>query len=148
MAETHAAELAAKDEEIETVKMQAEAGIYATQYLDDRYLGDAWNIALWLDSLDEAYPGLTVEAKNLACWCIFGRVESSEYPDDVEGVLFQTGQFCEFSDNYSKSDRPTEDNIGDVRSAPSRAVYMSVSSEGVVLRDSYIETAKTSYWRA
>lgn len=154
--EGEAAELvAAHEAEIQMLTARAERGIYATQYLSSKYEGDAWTIAQWLDCLDARYS-LTDEAKALACWVVFNRVESSEYPDNVDEVLWQKGQFCEFSD----AEPPTEGNFtiatnqvsrwrnGDIRPVPSTAVFIAVSSEGVVLRDSWEETAKTQHWRA
>lgn len=154
--EGEAAELvAAHEAEIQMLTARAERGIYATQYLSSKYEGDAWTIAQWLDCLDARYS-LTDEAKALACWVVFNRVESSEYPDNVDEVLWQKGQFCEFSD----AEPPTEGNFtiatnqvsrfynGDIRPVPSTAVFITVSDEGVVLRDSWEETAKTQHWRA
>lgn len=147
--------VAAHEEEIQQLTAKAEAGIYATQYLSSKYEGDAWKVAQWLDCLDARY-NLTDEAKALACWVVFNRVDSSEYPDNVDGVLRQKGQFCEFSDEEA----PTEGNMviatnqvsrwtnGDIRPTPSRAVFIKVSSDGVVLRDSWEETAQTGHWRA
>lgn len=154
--EAEAAELvAAHDAEIQQLTERAEQGIYATQYLSSKYEGDAWAVAQWLDCLDARYH-LTDEAKALACWVVFNRVESSEYPDNVDEVLWQKGQFCEYSD----AEPPTEGNFtiatnqlsrfynGDIRPVPSTAVFIAVSDEGVVLRDSWEETAKTQHWRA
>lgn len=154
--EAEAAELvAAHDAEIKQLTARAEAGIYATQYLSSAYEGDAWKVAQWLDCLDARY-NLTDEAKALACWVVFNRVDSANYPDNVDEVLWQKGQFCEYSD----SEAPTEGNMviatnqlsrwknGDIRPAPSRAVFITVSSEGVELRDSFEETRSTGYWRA
>lgn len=154
--EAREAELvAAHDAEIQQLTARAEAGIYATQYLASRYEGDAWALGQWLDCLDARYA-LSQEAKALACWVVINRVDSSEYPDDLESVLWQEGQFCEFSD----AEPPTEGNFtiatnqlsrfynGDIRPVPSTAVFIAVSSEGVVLRDSWEETAKTQHWRA
>ena len=151
-----AAELmAAHEAEIQQLTAKAEAGIYATQYLSSKYEGDAWKVAQWLDCLDARY-NLTDEAKALACWVVFNRVDSSDYPDNVESVLWQDGQFCEYSD----SEAPTEENMviatnqvsrwknGDIRPVPSRAVFITVSGEGVVLRDSFEETRSTGHWRA
>ena len=147
--------MAAHEAEIQQLTARAEAGIYATQYLSSAYEGDAWALGQWLDCLDARY-NLTDEAKALACWVVINRVESSEYPDDLESVLWQEGQFCEFSD----AQPPTEGNFtiatnqlsrfynGDIRPVPSTAVFITVSSEGVVLRDSWEETAKTQHWRA
>lgn len=154
--EAEAAELvAAHDAEIQQLTARAEAGIYATQYLASRYEGDAWKVAQWLDCLDARY-NLTSEAKALACWVIFNRVDSDDYPSRLEDVLWQKGQFCEYSD----STPPTEGNMviatnqvsryhnGDIRPVPSTAVFITVSDEGVVLRDSWEETAQTGHWRA
>ena len=154
--EGEAAELvAAHEAEIQMLTARAERGIYATQYLSSKYEGDAWTIAQWLDCLDARYS-LTDEAKALACWVVFNRVESSEYPDNVDEVLWQKGQFCEFSD----AEPPTEGNFtiatnqvsrwrnGDIRPVPSTAVFIAVSSEGVELRDSFEETRSTGHWRA
>lgn len=154
--EAEAAELvAAHEEEIQQLTARAENGIYATSYLSSRYENDAWALGQWLDCLDERYS-LSQEAKALACWVVINRVESSEYPDDLESVLWQEGQFCEFSD----AEPPTEGNFviatnqlsryhnGDIRPVPSRAVFITVSDEGVVLRDSWEETRSTGYWRA
>ena len=143
------------DAEIQELTARAESGIYATQYLSSRYENDAWALGQWLDCLDARYA-LSQEAKALACWVVINRVESSEYPDDLESVLWQEGQFCEFSD----AEPPTEGNFaiatnqlsryynGDIRPVPSRAVFITVSSDGVVLRDSWEETAQTGHWRA
>lgn len=154
--EAETAELVAVYEaEIQQLTEKAEAGIYATQYLHSQYENDAWKVAQWLDCLDARY-NLTDEAKALACWVVFNRVDSENYPDNVESVLWQPGQFCEYSD----SEAPTEGNVviatnqvsrwtnGDVRPAPSRAVFITVGSDGVELRDSFEETRNTGYWRA
>ena len=147
--------MAAHEAEIQQLTARAEAGIYATQYLSSAYEGDAWKVAQWLDCLDARY-NMTDEAKALACWVVFNRVDSANYPDNVESVLWQEGQFCEYSDEEA----PTEGNMviatnqvsrwknGDIRPVPSRAVFITVSSDGVELRDSFEETRSTGYWRA
>ena len=141
--------------EIAQLTAQAEQGIYATQYLSSRYEGDAWSLGQWLDCLDQRYR-LTPEAKALACWVVLNRMESSEYPDNIEEVLLQPEQFCEFSNK----EEPTEANFiiatnqlsryynGDIRPVPSTAVFITVSNNGVELRDDFKETARTQYWRA
>lgn len=154
--EAETAELvAAHDAEIQQLTAQAESGIYATQYLSSAYEGDAWKVAQWLDCLDERY-NMTDEAKALACWVVFNRVDSSNYPDNVDEVLWQPGQFCEYSD----SEAPTEENMviatnqvsrwknGDIRPVPTRAVFITVSGDGVELRDSFEESRNTGHWRA
>ncbi len=141
---------------IQELTASAEAGIYASQYLPQDYMGEAYPLAQWLDCLDRIYPGLTAEAKALACWVVINRMDSSLYPDDVLSVLQQEGQFCEFDDGTP----PTEGNVttannqlaryynGDIRPAPPSAVFITVSTDGVVLRDNWEETAQTGHWRA
>ena len=141
--------------EIAQITAQAEQGIYATQYLSSEYEKDAWALGQWLDCLDQRYS-LTPEAKALACWVVLNRMESSEYPDNIESVLLQPEQFCEFSNEKT----PTEANFiiatnqlsryhnGDIRPVPSTAVFITVSNNGVELRDDFKETARTQYWRA
>lgn len=147
---------AAYDAQIEQLTAEAEAGVYATQYMPQEHIGEAWPLAQWLDCLDKLYPGLTAEAKTLACWVVINRVDSAAYPDDIESVLLQAGQFCE----YSGDTPPTEANVtiasnqlaryynGDIRPTPAGAVYITISGEGVVLRDTWEETAQTGHWRA
>ena len=141
--------------EIAQITAQAEQGIYATQYLSSEYEKDAWTLGQWLDCLDQRYS-LTPEAKALACWVVLNRMESSEYPDNIEDVLLQPEQFCEFSNEKT----PTEANFiiatnqlsryhnDDIRPVPSTAVFITVSNNGVELRDDFKETARTQYWRA
>ena len=146
---------AAHSAEIAQLTTQAERNIYATQYLSSKYESDAWTLGQWLDCLDQRYS-LTTEAKALACWVVLNRVESSEYPNNIEEVLLQPEQFCEFSDK----EEPTEANFiiatnqlsryynEDIRPVPSTAVFITVSNNGVELRNDFKETARTQYWRA
>ena len=146
---------AAHSAEIAQLTTQAERNIYATQYLSSKYESDAWTLGQWLDCLDRRYS-LTTEAKALACWVVLNRVESSEYPNNIEEVLLQPEQFCEFSDK----EEPTEANFiiatnqlsryynKDIRPVPSTAVFITVSNNGVELRNDFKETARTQYWRA
>ena len=146
---------ASHNAEIAQITAQAEQGIYATQYLSSEYEKDAWTLGQWLDCLDQRYS-LTPEAKALACWVVLNRMESSEYPDNIEDVLLQPEQFCEFSNEKT----PTEANFiiatnqlsryhnGDIRPVPSTAVFITVSNNGVELRNDFKETARTQYWRA
>lgn len=146
---THAAELA-------ELKTQAEAGIYITGYLPEDTDGDAWTLGQWLGCLERTYPGLSAEAKALACWCIFNRIDSPEYPDSMSWVLLQEGQFEEYDEagevtdqNYSIAANQLSRWLnGGTRPCGSGAVYITVSSEGVELRDSWETGRYTNYWRA
>ena len=84
--------MAAHEAEIQQLTARAEAGIYATQYLSSAYEGDAWKVAQWLDCLDARY-NMTDEAKALACWVVFNRVDSDQYPDNVESVLWHAVRY-------------------------------------------------------
>ena len=135
----HAAELAA-------VKADAEAGIYATQYLPDN-LGDIGidpdPLARYLGCLEKNHPNLSVEAKGHACWGVICRIESPDYPDGIEWVLLQPGQFEE----YDPEAPITEENYviacnqlsrwlnGDIRPVGEGAVYMTITGNTVELRD-------------
>ena len=146
---------ATHEAEIARLTAQAEQGLYATQYLSSEYKDDAWALGQWLDCLDQRY-NLTPEAKALACWVVLNRTESSEYPDSIKEVLLQPEQFCEFSDK----EEPTEANFiiatnqlsryhnDDIRPVPSTAIFITVSNNGVELRNDFKETARTQYWRA
>lgn len=142
--------------ELDAVISKAEAGIYASQYLPDSAQGDVLPLARWLGCLENLYPGLTPEAKALACWVVFNRVDSPLYPDDLEWVLLQEGQFTEYDPEASA----TEENFtiasnqisrwknGDIRPCGEDAVFIKISSEGVELRDEWNESVKCNKWRA
>lgn len=148
--------IAAHAAELDAVISKAEAGIYASQYLPDSAQGDVLPLARWLGCLENLYPGLNSEAKALACWVVFNRVDSPLYPDDMESVLFQPGQFAE----YDPDKAATEENFtiasnqisrwknGDIRPCSEDAVYITVSSDGVELRDEWDESVKCNKWRA
>ena len=148
--------VAAHAAELDAVISKAEAGIYASQYLPDSAQGDVLPLARWLGCLETLYPALTPEAKTLACWVVFNRVDSPLYPDDMESVLFQPGQFAE----YDPDKAATEENFtiasnqisrwknGDIRPCSEDAVFITVSSDGVELRDEWDESVKCNKWRA
>lgn len=94
--------IAAHAAELDAVISKAEAGIYASQYLPDSAQGDVLPLARWLGCLENLYPGLNSEAKALACWVVFNRVDSPLYPDDMESVLLQEGQFTEYDPDSSQ----------------------------------------------
>ena len=148
--------IAAHAAELDAVISKAEAGIYASQYLPDSAQGDVLPLARWLGCLEGLYPGLSPEAKALACWVVFNRVDSGLYPDDMESVLLQEGQFTEYDPDSSA----TEENFtiasnqisrwknGDIRPCGENAVYINVSSQGVELRDEWDETKLCNRWVA
>lgn len=147
---------AAHWDEMANLTAKAEAGIYATQYLPDSAQGDVLPLARWLGCLENLYPGLSSEAKALACWVVFNRVDSPLYPDNMESVLLQEGQFAEYDPEASA----TEENFiiasnqisrwknGDIRPCGEDAVYITVNSDGVELRDEWDETKLCNRWVA
>ena len=148
--------IAAHAAELDAVISKAEAGIYASQYLPDSAQGDVLPLARWLGCLENLYPGLTPEAKALACWVVFNRVDSPLYPDDLEWVLLQEGQFAE----YDPGSSATEENYtiaanqisrwknSDIRPCGSGAVFIKISSTGVELTDNWDENALCNRWVA
>ena len=133
---------AAHWDELATLTAEAEAGIYATQYLSDIDEMEAEPLARWLTCLDEIYD-LTGEQKAHACWGPICRKESPDYPDSMEWVFLQPGQFEE----YDPEQPITEENYviacnqlsrwrnGDIRPVGEGAVYITISDGRVELRD-------------
>lgn len=142
--------------QINDVIDQAESGIYTTMHLLDNYEDDVYVLAQLLTKWEDMYPGLTSEARTMACWCILNRVDSDDYPDRVRDVVEQPYQFDEYDARYYF----TEENVniatnqiakwsnGDTHLVPKGAIYMTVSSSGVELRDTFEETSYTNHWRA
>lgn len=134
--------VAAHEAELEAVIFKAEAGIYASQYLSDIDEMEAEPLARWLTCLDEIYD-LTGEQKAHACWGPICRKESPDYPDSMEWVFLQPGQFEE----YDPEQPITEENYviacnqlsrwrnGDIRPVGEGAVYITISDGRVELRD-------------
>lgn len=134
--------IAAHAAELDAVISKAEAGIYASQYLSDIDEMEAEPLARWLTCLDEIYD-LTGEQKAHACWGPICRKESPDYPDSMEWVFLQPGQFEE----YDPEQPITEENHviacnqlsrwrnGDIRPVGEGAVYITISDGCVELRD-------------
>lgn len=134
--------VAAHEAEMDAVISKAEAGIYASQYLSDIDEMEAEPLARWLTCLDEIYD-LTGEQKAHACWGPICRRESPDYPDSMEWVFLQPGQFEE----YDPEQPITEENYviacnqlsrwrnGDIRPVGEGAVYITISDGRVELRD-------------
>lgn len=146
---THAAEMA-------SLKAQAEAGIYITGYLPVAYENEIRLTAKWLGCIKDRFPGLSFEALSLAPWVLFNRHDSDEYPDDLEMVLIQPGQFEEFDPDHEITDdiwaiaanQVARWKAGDTRPCGSGAVFIKISSEGVELRDKWDENSQCNRWAA
>lgn len=151
--ETQIAELVAQHEaEMAAVINEAEAGIYVSSRLPDEHADEATVLAKLL----YPYRHNSAEDQALACWCVFNRVESPLYPETVEAVVEQPQQWMGYS-----ADNPVLEDLytvahhelsrwygGDVRPMGNEYLFMSWSSDEIVLRDSFEETKRTHYWRA
>ena len=92
----------------------------------------------------------------MVCWVIFNRVDNENYPNSVHEVLTQKAQF----DEFSEEEIPIESNMAiaknqiarwksnDIRPVPTRAVYVKITNNEVVLRDTWEENYKTGHWSA
>ena len=88
-------------------------------------------------------------------WCILNRVESSGYPDTVQGVCEQPKQWMGYSE-----DNPVMESIYNMvleilkawhnnghRPMGKEFVFLSWSSKEIILRDTFEENKGTRYWR-
>ena len=88
-------------------------------------------------------------------WCILNRVESSGYPDTVQGVCEQPKQWMGYSE-----DNPVMESIYSMvleilktwhnnghRPMGKEFVFLSWSSKEILLRDTFAENKDTRYWR-
>lgn len=143
------------DARISELMAQSENGLYVSNRFSNEYDNDAYLIAQWLGCLDERYI-LSTESKEMACWVIFNRVDNENYPNSVREVLTQKAQF----DEFSEEEIPIESNMAiaknqiarwksnDIRPVPTRAVYVKITNNEVVLRDTWEENYKTGHWSA
>lgn len=140
---------------------------YVTEFLDQR---DAAAAGMPVDPYEAT---LDAEAKDLArvlygvkenstddlrtlCWCVFNRVDSAEYANSVAEVVAQPKQWMGYKD-----DNPVLDNLyklareellkwreGAVRPCSADYVFMIWSPNEIVLRNTWVNSSSTRYWRA
>ena len=87
---------------------------------------------------------------------LFNRYDSEQYPDDLEMVLIQEGQFEEFDPEHEITDelwaiaanQVARWKAGDTSPCGSGAVFIKISSEGVELRDKWDENSQCNRWAA
>lgn len=148
--------ISAHEAEMDELKAQAEAGIYITGYLPVAHENEIRLTAKWLGCIKDRFPGLSFEALSLAPWVLFNRYDSEQYPDDLEMVLIQEGQFEEFDPEHEITDelwaiaanQVARWKAGDTRPCGSGAVFIKISSEGVELRDKWDENSQCNRWAA
>ena len=90
-----------------------------------------------------------------AVWCILNRVDTVGYPGSVQGVCQQEHQWIGYSDDnpvleslYEIAYTELETWYNGYRPVTADYVYMSWSSDNIVLRDTYKVTKSTQYWQA
>ena len=96
------------------------------------------------------------EGKEAVVWLIINRCESSIFPDSIIEVCKQPNQFMGYSDDnpvltdlYNLADGVLNNwRNGGYRIMSPDYLYMSWSSDEIVLRTTFEETSRTHYWRA
>lgn len=88
-------------------------------------------------------------------WCILNRVDNSAYPNTVQEVCEQASQWMGYSaDNpilnelYQIALTELQTWHNNYRPVSSDYIYMSWSSQNIVLRDTYEKKTNTRYWQA
>lgn len=88
-------------------------------------------------------------------WCILNRVDNSAYPNTIQEVCEQASQWMGYStDNpilnelYQIALTELQTWHNNYRPVSSDYIYMSWSSQNIVLRDTYEKKDNTRYWQA
>ena len=89
------------------------------------------------------------------CWCVFNRVDSPDYADTLEEVIAQPQQWMRYSE-----DSPVLDSLyqiaraeldawhtGTTRPCAADFVYMQWTPSEIVLRNTWVNSSHTRYWR-
>lgn len=89
------------------------------------------------------------------CWCVFNRVDNSQFPSTLEDVIAQPNQWM----RYDQTNPILEDlyqlareqldawHTDSHRPVSSEYVFMSWSSNDICLRDNFYEGSGVHYWR-
>lgn len=96
------------------------------------------------------------EGQVAVIWCVINRTESSLFPDSIVEVCRQPVQWMGYADDnpvikdlYELADEVLSGwRNGGYRIISPDYLYMSWSSDEIVLRTTFEETARTHYWRA
>lgn len=148
------------------VKYEAWQGRYVTDFLAQQ---DAARAGMPVDPYEAQ---LDAEAQMLArvlygvkdnstddlrtyCWCVFNRVDSPDYADNLTDVIEQPQQWMRY-----KPENPVLDDLyqlaraeldawhtGTTRPCASDFVFMSWSPNEIVLRNNWTNSSSTRYWR-
>lgn len=140
---------------------------YVTEFLDQRDAAaagmpvDPYEATLQAESEDLARvlygvkDNSTDDLRTL-CWCVFNRVDSAEFPGSIAEVVAQPKQWMGYRD-----DNPVLESLyklareellkwreGAVRPCGTDYVYMQWSPNEIVLRNTWVNSSMTRYWRA
>lgn len=88
-------------------------------------------------------------------WCIFNRVEHYAHPDTVVGVCEQPKQWMGYSPDNPVLTEHYELALAELkiwysgghRPMSNKYIYLTWSSDEILLRDTFEENKKTNYWR-
>lgn len=140
---------------------------YVTEFLDQRDAAaagmpvDPYEATLQAESEDLARvlygvkDNSTDDLRTL-CWCVFNRVDSPEFANSIAEVVAQDKQWMGYA-----SDNPVLESLyklareellkwreGAVRPCGTDYVYMQWSPTEIVLRNTWVNSSMTRYWRA
>lgn len=98
----------------------------------------------------------TREQQEAVVWCIINRMESALYPNSIEAVCKQEGQWMGYSDTspvmedlYQIAYDVLSDWHNDChRVVPPEMLWLSWDERQITLRDDFSEKPGTKYWRA
>lgn len=87
-------------------------------------------------------------------WCIFNRVDNSQYPNTLTGVISQPKQWMAYSEDNAVLDKLYQIAAEEVdrwhsghRPVSSDYVYMNWSPSEIILRNRWEEKSGTKYWQ-
>lgn len=87
-------------------------------------------------------------------WCIFNRVDNTQYPNTLAGVISQPKQWMAYSEDNAVLDKLYQIAVEEVdrwhsghRPVSSDYVYMNWSPSEIILRNRWEEKSGTKYWQ-
>lgn len=95
------------------------------------------------------------DGQRAVVWCILNRVEHASYPNTVAEVCGQSQQWMGYSEDNPVLEELYEVALAELtvwhndghRPVSNDYIYLSWSSNEIVLRDTFEEKANTHYWR-
>ena len=95
------------------------------------------------------------ENQKLVVWCIINRAEHQNYPDTIAGVCQQSQQWMGYSDENPVVEDFYETALAEIttwhdgghRLVPPEYVFLTWSSDDIVLKTTFEDNDRTDYWR-